>query len=29
MPKHLAVDANEHPVIETSSPKPLRIRFAR
>ena len=29
MPEHLAVDANEHPVIETSSPKPLRIRFAR
>ena len=29
MPKHLTVDANEHPVIETSSPKPLRIRFAR
>ena len=29
MPKHLAVDANEHPVSETSSPKPLRIRFAR
>jgi membrane-associated phospholipid phosphatase len=29
MPEHLAVDANEQPVIETSSPKPLRIRFAR
>ncbi len=29
MPEHLAVDANEHPIIETPSPKPLHIRFAR
>jgi membrane-associated phospholipid phosphatase len=29
MPEHLAVDADEHPVIETSSPRPLRTRFAR
>ncbi len=32
MPKELAINAsepNEHPVIETISPKPLHIRFAR
>ena len=29
MPEHLAVDADERPVIETSLPRPLRTRFAR
>ena len=29
MPEHLAVDANERPVIETSLPRPLYTRFAR
>ena len=29
MPEDIAVDANEHPIIETTSPKPLHIRFAR
>lgn len=29
MPENLAVDANEHPIIETPSTKPLHIRFAR
>jgi membrane-associated phospholipid phosphatase len=29
MPEDLAVDADEHPIIETHSPKPLHIRFAR
>jgi membrane-associated phospholipid phosphatase len=29
MPEELAVDASEHPMIETNSPKPLHIRFAR
>src|SRR5260221_14088203 len=29
MPEHLAVDANEHPVIESPLPTPLHIRLAR